>query len=65
MYEQGGQYDKAASIYIRAKNWPKVGELLGSVRSPQLHAQYAKAREGEGSFKEAAKVNQSESIERV
>ena len=32
----------------------KVGELLTHVTSPKLHAQYAKAKEADGKFKEAA-----------
>ena len=42
LYEQGGYYDKAASVYIRGKNWNKVGELLSHVTSPKIHIQYAK-----------------------
>ena len=36
--------------YFRAK----VGELLAQVTSPKLHAQYAKAKEADGKYKEAA-----------
>lgn len=32
----------------------KVGELLANVTSPKLHAQYAKAKEADGKYKEAA-----------
>ena len=32
----------------------KVGELLVHVSSPKLHAQYAKAKEADGKYKEAA-----------
>ena len=34
----------------------KVGELLGKVSSTRLHAQYAKAREADGHYLEAAKA---------
>ncbi|CAL1537974.1 unnamed protein product [Lymnaea stagnalis] len=54
LYEQGQYYDKAASVYIRGKNWAKVGELLSKITSPKIHAQYAKAKEADGRFKEAA-----------
>ncbi|XP_015201422.1 WD repeat-containing protein 19 isoform X2 [Lepisosteus oculatus] len=54
LYEKGQYYDKAASVYIRCKNWAKVGELLPHVSSPKIHLQYAKAREADGRFKEAA-----------
>ncbi|KAK2164923.1 hypothetical protein LSH36_57g01034 [Paralvinella palmiformis] len=54
LYEKGGYFDKAAAVYIRSKNWTKVGELLPQVSSPKIHAQYARAKEAEGRYKEAA-----------
>ncbi|XP_019617748.1 PREDICTED: WD repeat-containing protein 19-like [Branchiostoma belcheri] len=59
LYEKGGYFDKAASVYIRSKNWAKVGELLPQVSSPKIHAQYAKAKEAEGRYKEAALAYES------
>ncbi|XP_064636625.1 WD repeat-containing protein 19-like isoform X3 [Lineus longissimus] len=56
LYEKGGYFDKAASVYIRSKNWAKVGELLQHVTSPKIHAQYAKAKEADGRYKEAAQA---------
>ncbi|KAM4807652.1 WD repeat-containing protein 19 [Rhinophrynus dorsalis] len=53
LYEKGQYYDKAASVYIRCKNWAKVGELLPQVSSPKIHLQYAKAKEADGKYKEA------------
>ncbi|XP_066488488.1 WD repeat-containing protein 19 isoform X1 [Tiliqua scincoides] len=53
LYEKGQFYDKAASVYIRCKNWAKVGELLPYVSSPKIHLQYAKAKEADGRYKEA------------
>ncbi|PKU35358.1 wd repeat-containing protein 19 [Limosa lapponica baueri] len=53
LYEKGQYYDKAASVYIRCKNWAKVGELLTHVSSPKIHLQYAKAKEADGRYKEA------------
>ncbi|XP_027542119.1 WD repeat-containing protein 19 [Neopelma chrysocephalum] len=53
LYEKGQYYDKAASVYIRCKNWAKVGELLPQVSSPKIHLQYAKAKEADGRYKEA------------
>ncbi|XP_053560025.1 WD repeat-containing protein 19 [Bombina bombina] len=54
LYEKGQYYDKAASVYIRCKNWAKVGELLPHVSSSKIHLQYAKAKEADGRYKEAA-----------
>ncbi|NXK78082.1 WDR19 protein, partial [Amazona guildingii] len=53
LYEKGQYYDKAASVYIRCKNWAKVGELLPHVSSPKIHLQYAKAKEADGRYSEA------------
>ncbi|XP_027999472.2 WD repeat-containing protein 19 [Eptesicus fuscus] len=53
LYEKGLYYDKAASVYIRYKNWAKVGELLPHVSSPKIYLQYAKAKEADGRYKEA------------
>ncbi|NXY87829.1 WDR19 protein, partial [Alcedo cyanopectus] len=53
LYEKGQYYEKAASLYIRCKNWSKVGELLPHVSSPKIHLQYAKAKEADGRYKEA------------
>ncbi|XP_039203284.1 WD repeat-containing protein 19 isoform X1 [Crotalus tigris] len=53
LYEKGQYFDKAASVYIRCKNWAKVGELLQHVSSPKIHLQYAKAKEADGRYKEA------------
>ena len=54
MYVKGRQFDKAAQLYIKMKNWRKVSEILDQVQSPKIMVQYAKARETEGSFVEAA-----------
>ncbi|TMS23823.1 WD repeat-containing protein 19 [Larimichthys crocea] len=59
LYEKGQYYDKAASVYIRCKNWAKVGELLQHVTSPKIHLQYAKAKEADGKYKEAARAYES------
>ncbi|KAM3864863.1 WD repeat-containing protein 19 [Diretmus argenteus] len=59
LYEKGQYYDKAASVYIRCKNWAKVGELLPHVSSPKIHLQYAKAKEMDGKYKEAAHAYES------
>ncbi|XP_077574282.1 WD repeat-containing protein 19 isoform X1 [Stigmatopora nigra] len=56
LYEKGQCYDKAASVYIRCKNWSKVGELLPNVTSSKIHLQYAKAKEADGNYKEAAQA---------
>lgn len=37
----------------------KVGDMLERVKSPKLHGQYAKAREADGHYKEAAAAYES------
>lgn len=34
----------------------KVGDLLNKITSPKIHAQYAKAKEADGRYKEAAEA---------
>ncbi|XP_037504482.1 WD repeat-containing protein 19 [Rhipicephalus sanguineus] len=66
LYEQGNYYDKAANLYIKLKNWNKVGELLQHITSPKIYAQYAKAKEADGRYAEAAKAyEQAHDIESV
>ena len=43
---------RGLTAFIPFRN--KVGELLVHVTSPKLHAQYAKAKEADGRYKEAA-----------
>ncbi|XP_039456737.1 WD repeat-containing protein 19-like [Oreochromis aureus] len=59
LYEEGQYYDKAVSAYIRCKNWTKVEELLPNISSPEIHLQYAKAKEAEGKYKDAARAYES------
>ncbi|GAB6019440.1 WD repeat-containing protein 19 [Chamberlinius hualienensis] len=54
LFESGGYSDRAASLYIRLKNWQKVGDLLPLITSPKILLQYAKAKEADGRFQEAA-----------
>ncbi len=53
LYEMGGYYDKAAYLYIKLKNWAKIGELLPHISSPKIQLQYAKAKEADGKYRDA------------
>lgn len=44
LYENGHYFDKAAYLYIKLKNWAKIGELLPNISSPKIQLQYAKAK---------------------
>lgn len=39
---------------MKARNWSKVAEILPHITSPKIYIQYAKNREHEGKYKEAA-----------
>lgn len=56
LYEKAEHFDKAAMMYIKLKNWPKVGQLLPQISSPKINVQYAKAKESEGNYEEAARA---------
>lgn len=58
LFEKCMHFDKAASNYIKLKNWTKVGELLPNVNSPKIHLQYAKAKENEKKYDEAVAAYQ-------
>ncbi|KAK5643690.1 hypothetical protein RI129_007535 [Pyrocoelia pectoralis] len=53
-YEKAHLHEKAASNYIKYKNWQKVGELLPNINSNKIHLQFAKAKEREGKYEDAA-----------
>ncbi|CAB1443249.1 unnamed protein product [Pleuronectes platessa] len=59
LYEKALYYDKAASLYIRCKDWSKVGDLLPQVSSSKIHLQHAKAKEADGKYKDAAQAYES------
>jgi WD repeat-containing protein 19 len=48
LYEKAGMLEKAAGIYIAAKNFTAAAPLMAQVSSPQLQRQYARAKEAEG-----------------
>lgn len=56
LYEKAEYFDKAASAYIKLKNWQKVGQLLPQISSAKINIQYAKAKEAEGKYEEAARA---------
>jgi len=54
LFEKSQCWDKAASVYIKLKQWNKVGELIKHITSPKILTQYAKAKESDGKYKDAA-----------
>eukprot|EP01029_Cantina_marsupialis_P026834 TRINITY_DN7306_c0_g1_i3.p1 TRINITY_DN7306_c0_g1~~TRINITY_DN7306_c0_g1_i3.p1 ORF type:complete len:1019 (-),score=347.17 TRINITY_DN7306_c0_g1_i3:302-3358(-) len=53
LYERGGEYDKAAHIFIQSKNFTAAAPLMSKIKSTKLHTQFAKAREAGGDPKGA------------
>ena len=39
LYETAGYHDKAAYLYIKLKNWTKIGQLLPHISSPKIQLQ--------------------------
>merc|ERR1719266_40092 len=56
LYEAAQYHDKAAHLYIKLKNWTKVGNILPQITSPKIQLQYAKAEEADGKFKDAVQA---------
>ncbi|KAL9647005.1 hypothetical protein ABK040_013859 [Willaertia magna] len=56
LYEEAEMFEKAAEIYIQNKSYSKVTNLMKTknILNPKLHLQYAKAKELEGKYEEAA-----------
>lgn len=69
LYEEGDAPDKAAKIYIRTKNWAAAAPLMSRISTPKLHAEYAKAKEADGAYAEAAvayeKASDTDSVVRL
>eukprot|EP00735_Rhodelphis_limneticus_P002837 TRINITY_DN1387_c0_g1::TRINITY_DN1387_c0_g1_i1::g.20098::m.20098 TRINITY_DN1387_c0_g1::TRINITY_DN1387_c0_g1_i1::g.20098 ORF type:complete len:1400 (-),score=364.31,sp/Q3UGF1/WDR19_MOUSE/44.20/0.0,IKI3/PF04762.7/0.00012,IKI3/PF04762.7/2.2,WD40/PF00400.27/1e+02,WD40/PF00400.27/1e+03,WD40/PF00400.27/0.025,WD40/PF00400.27/2.4e+03,eIF2A/PF08662.6/0.00032,Clathrin/PF00637.15/1.4e+03,Clathrin/PF00637.15/8.4e+02,Clathrin/PF00637.15/0.11,Clathrin/PF00637.15/0.91,Clathrin/PF00637.15/51,Clathrin/PF00637.15 len=55
LYQKGEMYEKAVAIYIQAKDFHLAAPLMAKITAPKLHLQYAKAKEAEGAYMEAAK----------
>ena len=54
LYLKAECYEEAASIYILAKDFRAAAPLMKNIKSSRLHLQYARAKEGERDFEEAA-----------
>lgn len=58
MYEKATMLDKAAQIYMAAKNYAEVAKLMAGLDSPKLLSEYGKAMEGLKKYKEALQAYQ-------
>ncbi|KAI8918944.1 hypothetical protein BC831DRAFT_481578 [Entophlyctis helioformis] len=52
--ERGSMWERAAEIWIKLKSWSKVGKLIDKLNSSKIFLQYARAKEAEGQFLDAA-----------
>mmetsp|Transcript_37661 Transcript_37661/g.118764 ORF Transcript_37661/g.118764 Transcript_37661/m.118764 type:complete len:1376 (+) Transcript_37661:207-4334(+) len=59
LYERGGLFEKAASIYIATKSFAQAQPLMARISTPKLHGQYARAKEAEGKYADAADAYES------
>eukprot|EP00736_Rhodelphis_marinus_P010453 Rmarinus@m.5781 len=55
LYQYGEMHEKAAAIYIQAREFRLAAPLMAKITVPKLHLQYAQAKEKEGAYQEAAK----------
>jgi WD repeat-containing protein 19 len=58
MYEKAMMHDKAAQIYMAAKNYTEVAKLMAGLDNPKLLSEYGKAMEGLKKYKEALQAYQ-------
>lgn len=69
LYIEADAPEKAVKIYIRTKNYAAAEPLMGRIETPKLHAEYAKAKEGDRAYAEAAtayeKANDTDSVVRL
>ena len=56
LYEHSDSPEHAVAMYTKTKNWDKVGQLLPLVSATRYHGLYAKAKEADGQYQEAAKA---------
>ena len=54
LYEEVKMYEKAVSLHMQTKSFGQAQALMKHVRAPKLHSQYARAKEVEGNYTEAA-----------
>mmetsp|Transcript_29922 Transcript_29922/g.80403 ORF Transcript_29922/g.80403 Transcript_29922/m.80403 type:complete len:508 (-) Transcript_29922:54-1577(-) len=56
LYEKAALPDRAAAIYIKLKNWAAAGKLMNQITSPKLQLEYARAKEADGKYEDAARA---------
>jgi len=56
LYEKAGLPDRAAAIYIKMKNWVAAGALMSQITNAKLQLDYARAKEADGKWADAAKA---------
>ena len=44
---------QAAHLYIKLKNWSKIGQILPHISSSKIQLHFARAKEQDGKYKEA------------
>ena len=54
LYEKGGNFEQAAHIFIKNKDLRAAELLMDKVGTPKLHKDFAKVKEKQGQYREAA-----------
>eukprot|EP00163_Fabomonas_tropica_P013367 TRINITY_DN2487_c0_g1_i2.p1 TRINITY_DN2487_c0_g1~~TRINITY_DN2487_c0_g1_i2.p1 ORF type:complete len:1366 (-),score=364.25 TRINITY_DN2487_c0_g1_i2:113-4210(-) len=54
LFEKADMDEKAAAIYIQLKNFVAAAPLMANITTPKLHILFARAKESQGQYKEAA-----------
>lgn len=54
LYRRAEAHERAAALFIQLKDFGSAAPLMERITTPKLHAQYAKAKEAEGSYAQAA-----------
>jgi len=54
LHDKGGNIERAALLYIKTKDFRAAAPLMEKVTTPKLHVNFAKAKEKQGQYKEAA-----------
>lgn len=56
MYEHCGQFDQAASLYLKGKNVSKLDSILSNITDVQVLCKYANMKESERQFRSALEI---------
>jgi len=53
LYEKATSFEKAVSLYLQLRDFGSASRLMKYVKTPAILIKYGKAKETEGSYKDA------------